>query len=293
MERANAQRDYGIPPSSFRLPDDTRLGGIRLQIADLNRSIAFYQRLLGFEIANDGASSAQLQVRGADAPLIELRERNGARPVPRGGSLGLYHFAILLPSRGALGSFVRHLQDIGVPLSAADHFVSEATYLWDPDGLGIEVYADRPPASWRSHARELTMTTERLDLHALLDAADPNPWDGLPPGTILGHMHLSVGDLATARRFYHDALGFDLTVWSYPGALFMSAGGYHHHLGTNTWAAGARRATENDARLLEWRLKLPRRADIESAEASLQAAGYTVREGLVTDPWGTDLRLTT
>jgi catechol 2,3-dioxygenase len=124
-----------------------------------------------------------------------------------------------------------------------------------------------------------------------METAGDTPWEGLAVGTSLGHMHLSVGDLAVAQRFYHDALGFDLTVWSYPGALFLSAGGYHHHLGTNTWAAGARRATDNDARLLEWQLALPSESDRSGANASLQAAGYDVHTGVVTDPWGTALRL--
>jgi catechol 2,3-dioxygenase len=292
MHRAAAQRDYGIRPPDFRLPDETRLGPVRLQVADIARSTAFYQRVLGFEVIQDDRQTARLRVPAAADHLVELRQRSGAKPVPRAGVLGLYHFAILLPARAALGRFVRHLVEAGAQFAAADHLVSEAVYLWDPDGLGIEVYADRPREAWRSNGRELTMTTERLDVQNLMQAGGAFPWDGLPTGTTLGHMHLSVGDLAAARRFYHDALGFELTVWSYPGALFMSAGGYHHHLGANTWAPGARLATENDARLLEWQLTLPRPADVQSAETSLRAAGYDVRDGVATDPWGTDLRLT-
>jgi catechol 2,3-dioxygenase len=213
--------------------------------------------------------------------------------VPRGGLFGLYHFAILLPSRPALGQFVRHLARQRVQFGAADHLVSEALYLWDPDGLGIEVYADRPRTRWQANGRELRMTTERLDLQNLAEsAADVPDWSTMPSGTTMGHIHLSVGNLDEANRMFHRALGLDLTVWSYPGALFMSAGGYHHHLGTNTWAMGARVADAGDARLLEWQLVVPTQADVNGAEQSLRAAGYEARAGLTVDPWGTTLRVT-
>jgi catechol 2,3-dioxygenase len=177
----------------------------------------------------------------------------------------------------------------------SDHFVSEAIYLSDPDGLGIEVYADRPRATWRSEGGQLLMATEPLDVESLVAAAEPGPWSGLPRGTTIGHVHLFVDDLDAAASFYHSGLGLDKTVWSYPGALFMSAGGYHHHLGTNTWAAGAPRAGPDDARLLEWELVLPTSADVGAALDSLQGSGAEVSRGpgngLVHDPWGTAVRL--
>jgi catechol 2,3-dioxygenase len=224
--------------------------------------------------------------------LVELHQERGTRAVPRGAVLGLYHFAILVPTRRALSQFVRHLAGTQTQFGAADHLVSEAIYLWDPDGLGIELYADRPRHAWQVDGRELVMTTERLDLQSLVNEAAHDSWSGLPVGTVMGHMHLSVGDLEHASRFYHRALGFDTVVWSYPGALFMSAGGYHHHLGTNTWAMGARPVSSSDARLLEWELVMPAAADVEAAEASLRAAGFPPRAGRATDPWGTALRLT-
>src|SRR5215468_7635984 len=134
--------------------------------------------------------------------------------------------------------------------------VSEALYLWDPDGLGIEVYADRPREAWRIRGQEIFMTTERLNLEDLVLAGGGEPWSGLPLGTVIGHMHLQVSDLERAEAFYHSALGFDKIVWNFPGALFLSAGGYHHHLGANTWAAGAGESLDNEARLLEWELVL-------------------------------------
>jgi catechol 2,3-dioxygenase len=228
-------------------------------------------------------------------PIVELEEQPAVRPVPRSGRLGLYHFAILLPDRASLGRFVAHLAELGVQAGMSDHFVSEAIYLRDPDGLGIEVYADRPRSEWRRSGRELSMSTLPLSVGGLVEAARGEPWTGMPSGTTLGHVHLHVGDLDQAAAFYHGALGFDLTVWSYPSALFMSAGGYHHHLGTNTWAEGAPGAGATDARLLDWEILLPNASDVSEAAASLQRGGHAVEldEGGASaqDPWGTAFRL--
>jgi catechol 2,3-dioxygenase len=208
----------------------------------------------------------------------------------------LYHFAVLLPERAALARFVNHLAEIGASAASADHLVSEAMYLTDPDGLGIEVYADRPRSDWRTRGRELVMTTQPLDMGSLRAEAGAVRWSGLPAGTVIGHVHLQVGALDQAEAFYHRALGFDTVVWSYPGALFFSAGGYHHHLGTNTWAAGAPAASEDDARLMEWELVLPDAADVEKAARHVSAEGYAVADiaggRRLIDPWGTALRLT-
>jgi catechol 2,3-dioxygenase len=289
-------KKYGIRPPSYRLPDATRVGAVRLQVSNLARSLAYYSGVLGFRVISQDAQSARLGPHRVDMILVELHERPGARPVPRRGLLGLYHFAVLLPDRAALGQFVTHLGEIGAYAGSADHLVSEALYLTDPDGLGIEVYADRPRSAWEVRGNELAMTTEPLDLRALARAGGAKPWTGMPAGTVIGHVHLHVGELAEAEAFYHAALGLDKVVWSYPGALFLSAGGYHHHLGTNTWAAGAPAATDSDARLLEWDLLLPSSADIEAAAASVSAAGQRVQtaghDRRITDPWGTTLRLT-
>jgi catechol 2,3-dioxygenase len=173
----------------------------------------------------------------------------------------------------------------------SDHLVSEAVYLNDPDGLGIEVYADRPRETWRYDGGQLVMDTRPLNVDDLIDAAGSERWRGIPPSTVIGHVHLFVGDLERSDLFYHHGLGFDRTVWSYPGALFMSAGGYHHHLGTNTWASGALPATADDARLLEWELLVPTAADAAAALASVAAAGTVVdpraHGGVIRDPWGT------
>jgi catechol 2,3-dioxygenase len=282
---------YAIRPAGDGLPEGTRLGPIRLQVADLARSIAYYQETLGLSARTVDGRTVQLFVPDATEHLVELHSRPGTISVPRSGVLGLFHFAILLPERPALGRMLDHLVRANVRFGAADHLVSEAVYLWDPDGLGIEVYADRPRHTWRARSTELVMATEPLDVTSVIAAANGQAWNGMPPATTLGHMHLSVNDLDLARRFYHVALGFDLTVWSYPGALFMSAGGYHHHLGVNTWSARARRPNADDARLLEWQLRLPSPVDVGAAEERLRAAGYDAHAGAVEDPWGNRLRL--
>jgi len=286
--------DYGIPPPGYRLPAATRLGSVRLQIADLVRSLEYYQQVLGLRVLAQEAGHASLGAEGEDRPLVILDEERGIRPVPHGGLLGLYHFAILLPDRAALGRFVAHLGRLGAYAGSADHAVSEALYLTDPDGLGIEVYADRPRAQWRHRDRQLHMTTEPLDVRSLLAAAGARAWDGMPAGTTMGHVHLHVGDLDNAAAFYHAGLGFDKVVWSYPGALFLSAGGYHHHLGNNTWSRGPR-PSPRDARLLEWTIVLPGAADVAGAAASLSASGYASERDAdavaVADPWGTRVRI--
>ena len=191
--------DYGVAPPGYRLPDATRLGAVRLQVADLERSLDYYQRVLGLRLLDHEAGQAALGAEGEEQPLVVLHERPGVRPVPRSGLLGLYHFAILLPDRQALGRFVAHLGTLGEHAGSADHAVSEALYLTDPDGLGIEVYADRPRSQWQHHNRELYMTTDRLDIRSLLAAAGERSWTGMPSGTTMGHVHLHVGDLERAE----------------------------------------------------------------------------------------------
>ena len=234
-----AQHPYGIAPAGFRLPDRTRVGAVHLQIGDLDRSVDYYREIIGLQVFERTVDGAILGARGTDLPLVRLHAREGTRPVTRGGTYGLYHFAILLPDRAALGRLASHLSETGVRVGMADHLVSESLYLTDPDGLGIEVYADRPRNTWRHHGPELAMATDPLDLSSVVAAGVGHNWDGAPPGTTMGHMHLHVGSLDAAEAFYHRGLGFDKTVWSYPGALFFSAGGYHHHLGTEHLVARA------------------------------------------------------
>jgi catechol 2,3-dioxygenase len=289
----SAVGSYGVRPTGFRLPDATRPGLVRLQVSRLQTSLDYYEAVLGLQRLAEGERMARLGAADGRV-LLELVERPGARPVPGRGAFGLYHFAILLPDRAALKRFARHLASLAVQIGMADHLVSEALYLTDPDGLGIEVYADRPRDTWRVRDQELVMASDPLDIRGVMAEAGAAPWSGMPVGTTMGHMHLHVGSLAGAEAFYHAALGFDKIVWSYPGALFLSAGGYHHHLGTNTWSAGPS-AADDQARLLEWTLEVPSAEDVSAVAQSLRGAGHVAEDAgdavVTADPWGTRLRL--
>jgi catechol 2,3-dioxygenase len=297
--RTNASSiPYGIAPPTFRLPDAARLGPVHLQVADLSRSVAYYSDVIGLRVMDRTSVVATLGAHGASPELLVLHERPGAAPVPPRGRLGLFHVAILLPDRPSLGRFLAHLAEIGEQPGMSDHYVSEAIYLTDPDGLGLEIYADRPRTSWKAEDRQLVMGTVPLDVRSVLAAGAGQPWDGAPSGTSIGHVHLHVGDLASASRFYHETLGFDRVVWQYPGALFLSAGGYHHHVGTNTWARDAAPAREDEARLLEWTIEVPTVEDVAALTASAVAHGHeptgdsASRAGiLLRDPWGTAVRV--
>jgi catechol 2,3-dioxygenase len=285
-----ADDEYGVRPPGFCLPPESRVGAVRLLVTDLGRSIDYYQQVIGLHLHDRTSEAAALG--GRDAPFLSLHTRNGLRRARR-GAFGLYHFAILLPDRPALGRFAAHLSQLTSRIGMADHLVSEALYLTDPDGLGIEVYADRPRSAWQHRGHELLMTTDPLDVRDLIAAAGETRWDEAPLGTTIGHMHLHVGSLDEAERFYHRGLGFTKTVWSYAGALFLAAGGYHHHLGTNVWARGPS-AEVDEARLLEWEIVVPTADAASSAAASLRAAGYSTADSeapAATDPWGTRLRI--
>ena len=271
----------------------THMGRVAVAVADLDRSLAFYRDVLGFAVLAQTADHAVLGAGGT--PLLELAAAPGARPAPPSAT-GLYHFAILVPSRADLAAWLLHLAESGYPLDgAADHLVSEALYLSDPDGNGIEVYRDRPRADWPRRDGQIRMATDPLDLQALLDEARAagRPWAGLPAGTRLGHMHLRVGDLAAARAFYHDVLGFDVMVdLSRFGALFVSAGGYHHHLGLNIWESrGGRAAPPGHAGLRFFTVELPDAEALAAVRDRLAAAGVPFREAAgileAADPWDT------
>ena len=276
---------------------DIGLGPVRLAVADVDRSVDWYRRVLGLEaVPADAGSEAALGVPGGD-DLVRLVSRPGANPHPGHGRLGLYHFAVLLPDRPSLGTFLTHARKLGVPLGASDHGVSEALYTSDPDGLGIEVYADRAVEAWpRAPDGGLAMGTAPLDAASLIAARD-RPWSGAPRGTRIGHVHLHVGDLEAAERFYADGLGLEPTVRGYPGALFLAADGYHHHLGLNTWAGpAATPAGPDDAALLEWKVHLPDDGAVRAAADRMRSRGFEPLpdgEGSAfEDPWGTRVALT-
>jgi catechol 2,3-dioxygenase len=256
----------------------------------------FYRDVLGFIELGSGIGTAMFGVPGSTRPLITVEERAGVRPVPPQRRLGLFHFAILLPSRGALAGTLVHLHEQGIQMGMSDHLVSEALYLSDPDGLGIEIYSDRPRSTWRTQGGELAMATEPLDVEGLMREPGAAMWSGMPAGTVIGHMHLHVGDIPGAERFYAGVIGFDVTVRSYPGALFLSAGGYHHHLGTNTWARDATPPAADEAQLLHWELVVPTRDELGVVGNRLVSSGAEVTEDgasaiIARDPFGTLIRI--
>lgn len=216
-----------------RLHPATNIGAVALTVKQLDRSLQFYQQVLGFQVHSRQDGQATLGAGGAD--LVRLTELPSARQVT--GHSGLYHFAVLTPSRVALAQVLRNLVQYQVPIGGSDHLVSEAIYLSDPDGNGIEVYRDRPRAEWQYENGLPVMGGLPLDYQGILRELNgaTASWSGLEPTTVIGHMHLHVRDLAAAVRFYQEVIGFDL-IMNWKGAAFLSAGGYHHHLGVNTWA---------------------------------------------------------
>ena len=226
----------GVDGSAAALPAATRIGRVTLAVRDLDGVAAFYRRTLGLVAHVLDGQVAELGTPEA----AWLRLERSAAPARERGTPGLYHVAVLLPDRAALGAWLRHAVDAGVRLhGAADHGVSEAVYLADPEGNGLEVYRDRPRSSWARDGTRVRMITEALDGDGLLAAAR-GAWRGVPPGTVVGHLHLQVPDLAAAGRLYGEGVGFALTTDAYPGALFYAAGGYHHHVGLNTWGLNTR-----------------------------------------------------
>jgi catechol 2,3-dioxygenase len=283
---------------------DTRLGPIVLRVADLERSLGFYQGVLGLRLLDRDAESAGLapvdaETGGSASPLVTLRQTPGARTDPHAS--GLYHFALLLPTRADLGRVLQRLIDSGSRFGQADHLVSEALYLSDPDGNGIEVYRDRPRSEWTWHGGRVEMTVAPLDFAELLAEAGKEMRRGegspgaMPPGTRIGHIHLQISDVEQAVGFYHDILGFEITA-SYQGATFLSAGGYHHHLGLNDWnSRGAPPAPAGSAGLESFTIQAPSVEEREKIARRLAAAGVpTALSGkrlLARDPWNIGIEI--
>jgi catechol 2,3-dioxygenase len=234
------QLEATAAPASAELPASTAMGAVHLTVADLARSLEYYERAVGLGVlANDG-HTARLGTAGTE--LLVLVEEPRARPAH--GCAGLYHFALLVPERVDLARWLAHAIRDRVPMvGLSDHFVSEALYLSDPDEHGIEIYWDRPRDVWEGQVAA-RMTTAPLDMPGLLgELEDPRtePFAALPEGTTMGHVHLKVARIGDAVAFYRDVVGFALMAQLGPYAAFLSAGGYHHHLGANTWesAGGA------------------------------------------------------
>jgi catechol 2,3-dioxygenase len=276
---------------------DTTVGPVTLTTANLERAVKFYTGNLGLKLHNRQTSTARLGTGEAD--LLILAEHPGATRYPR--TTGLYHFAILLPTRAALARALRHLAETRTPVQgAADHLVSEAIYLSDPDGNGIELYRDRPRSEWIFDGEFIRMATDPLDVQSLLaEPAEPEQsGPSLPPGTTMGHIHLQVDDLPASEKFYREILGMRLMARLGRSASFLSAGGYHHHIAINTWGgAGIPAPPENAIGLREFVLTVPDTAELDRLATNLSEQEIPFKQTpaglLLRDPSQNRLKVTT
>jgi catechol 2,3-dioxygenase len=275
------------------LPAATRMGVVSLTVGDLGRALDYYRGTIGLRVLGESRGAALLG--SGETPLLDLVEVPGAS-TPRGHT-GLYHFALLLPERTDLARWLAHAARDRVRLvGLSDHFVSEAIYLSDPDGHGIEIYWDRPRQLWDGQVAT-RMTTLPLDVESLLGELDDpasEPFDGLPDGTTMGHVHLKVAAVPQTIAFYRDLLGFGLTAALDGQAAFLAAGGYHHHVGANTWeSAGASPPPDGTAALRYVSLVLPSSAERDELLRRVESLGVeeTPEGPLVRDPSGNALLL--
>jgi len=283
--------------AAVRVHPDTSMGVVRLTASDLARSRAFYEHALGLRASEQGDGTLAFGV-AAEQPLVELRGDSSAPDLDRRAA-GLFHLAILVPTRADLAQALARLAEARWPLDgASDHLVSEALYLSDPDGNGIEIYRDRPREEWRREGGQLAMATLPLDIDSVLGELSPGgDLQALAPaGTQIGHVHLQVADLDEAERFYNGILGFDVMVRGYPGALFVSAGGYHHHIGLNTWnSRGAAPPAPGAIGLRNFEIKLPDAEELDRVLERVRDAGLEIREqaggSLIRDPSGNGVLL--
>jgi catechol 2,3-dioxygenase len=282
-------------PASAQISPGTTVGSVHLTVSDLEDSLTYYRQAIGLDVLEAGAGRARLGA--GERELLVLVEEAGARSAY--GFTGLYHFALLVPERRDLARWLAHGARDRIPLvGASDHFVSEALYLTDPDGHGIEIYWDRPREVWEGNVAT-RMTTLPLDLQALLGELDDpvaEPFDGLSAGTVMGHVHLKVAEIPQTIAFYRDLLGFDLMAQLGAQAAFFAAGGYHHHLGANIWeSTGASAPPVGSAALRHATLVFPDRSERGRLLERLEEAGWSPEESdagpLVRDPSGNALLL--
>jgi catechol 2,3-dioxygenase len=282
-------------PAAGDISPLTTVGAVHLTVADLARSLAYYRGEIGLAVLEEGEGRARLGAGGTE--LLVLVEDPGAGPSD--GYTGLYHFALLVPERTDLARWLAHAGRDGVRLvGLSDHFVSEALYLRDPDGHGIEIYADRPREIWEGEVttRLTTVPLDVADLLGTLSDPESEPFDGLPEGTVMGHVHLKVASIPETIAFYRDVMGFGLMAQLGVQAAFLAAGGYHHHLGANTWeSGGAGPAPPGSAALRRATVVLPDEAERDRVLARLEHAGHTANESdgtpVVSDPSGNRLAL--
>ncbi|WP_251550816.1 VOC family protein [Neobacillus muris] len=277
---------------NFHQSPNIFIGEVNIKVKDIDYSTSFYQNVIGLKVLKKTDRKTVLTTDGKSA-LLTLEQPDDVISKPQ-RTAGLYHFAILLPSRDDLSVFLRHIVEMGYPLGAGDHYVSEALYLNDPDGNGIEVYRDRPSSEWTWKSGLVEMATLQIDAKGILAESNAE-WNGLPKGTVMGHIHLHVSDLAKSQEFYTKGLGFQIVSY-YPQAVFLSTGGYHHHIAINTWQGeGATAPPKNSVGLNWYTVVFPDEAKREKVLQQLSRLNWPVEKAddyfLTNDPAGNQIRL--
>jgi catechol 2,3-dioxygenase len=281
---------------NFHQHPHTHVSRVTINVENLKRSLEFYQEVIGFDVLDQSENQARLTADGHSSLLTIEQPENVTRKQPR--TTGLYHFAILLPKRADLGRILNHFAHLNIPLGSSDHLVSEALYLNDPDGNGIEVYWDKPASTWTWNGDQVEMAVDPIDAKAILAEGKGEPWTGLPPQTLMGHIHLHAAELNETAEFYTKGLGFDVVSKFGNQALFISTGGYHHHIGLNTWnGVGAPRPSRNSVGLSSFEIHFPSEEERNTAISRLKTLGTQVSHEqngriLTEDPSGNKLYLT-
>jgi catechol 2,3-dioxygenase len=279
---------------NFHREPITFVGQVNLKVQNLERSIAFYKEVIGFKVLEQTSRSATFSADGTTALLTVEQPEHVVPKQER--TTGLYHFALLLPKRTDLANIVQHFVEFGVQLGSSDHLVSEALYLSDPDGNGIEIYIDRDPSEWNWSNGEVEMTVDPLNFPDLLSSQKQQSWKGLPAETVMGHIHLHVSELRKTEEFYVKGLGFEVVNRFGTQALFISDGKYHHHIGLNTWnGVGAPTPPPNSVGLESFTLILSSEEKKNKIISQLKDIGATVTEEsasiVTTDPSGNRIHL--
>lgn len=264
-------------PTHFHKKPNKYVSHVQLKVSNLQNSLEYYTTIIGFDVLEQTNTTAVLTFDGSTS-VLSLEEIPNALPL-KGGQTGLYHFALLLPTRKDLGNFIQHIMQQNARVGAGDHHVSEAFYLNDPDGNGIEVYADRPEQNWIwNNDSTIYMTTEQVDVRSVLTEAD-GTWSGLPTGTVMGHIHLSVANLNETENFYTKALGYEVVTRYGNQASFISTGKYHHHIGMNTWnSLGGIATPENGVGLKSFTIVLNNEMEAHKIKENLSKIGATVEQ---------------
>ncbi|MED4454916.1 VOC family protein [Metabacillus fastidiosus] len=279
---------------NFHQEPVTFVGQVNLKVQNLERSLAFYQEIIGFKVLEQTETSASLTADGKTV-LLSIQQPNNIVPKQE-RTTGLYHFALLLPRRSDLAKIVQHFIGIGLRFGSSDHLVSEALYLSDPDGNGIEIYTDRDPSEWKWGNDEVEMAVDPLNFVSLLAEGKQQSWKGLPAATVMGHIHLHVSELKKTEEFYIKGLGFEVVNRYGAQALFISDSKYHHHIGLNTWnGVGAPAPSPNSVGLESFTLMLPNEEKRNKIITQLNSIGVSVTEEnnsfITSDPSGNRIYL--